>query len=155
MWTLAEGAYADYVASPESFTGLKPKNLPHAQAGTIPEVGLTSLFSLKRTGSKPGTPMPVGTPWPGKKNLTVVITAGSGGTGFVGIELAKAYGMLLIILPHAFCLCVRESLRVFVRESVCVRVRERARERTVIAAALKGRGVVRAISEPPSRATCN
>lgn len=61
------------------------------EAATIPEVGLTSLFSLKRTAAAPGTPLPVGNPW-NKNNLTVVITAGSGGTGSIGIELAKAWG---------------------------------------------------------------
>jgi len=96
VWTVAEGAYADYVTSPESFTSLKPAVLPHGAAATIPEVGLTSLLSLKRTGSRPGTPIPVGTPWPSTKNLTIAITAGSGGTGFIGIELAKAYGAVHI-----------------------------------------------------------
>ena len=75
----------------EGGVGLKPPALDFVAAGTIPEVGLTSLLSLKRTGSKPGTPLPKGTPWPGRANLTVVVTAGSGGTGSVGIMLAKAW----------------------------------------------------------------
>ena len=33
-----------------------------------------------------------GAPWEKAKNLTVVVTSGSGGTGFVAIQLAKAYG---------------------------------------------------------------
>jgi NADPH:quinone reductase-like Zn-dependent oxidoreductase len=65
--------------------------MPMVDAATIPEVGLTSLFSLKRTAAAPGTPLPTGNPWT-KSNLTVVITAGSGGTGSIGIELAKAWG---------------------------------------------------------------
>lgn len=98
VWGFAHPAYSDYVATPESQTALKPRSLPMAQAGTIPEVGLTSLFSLKRTGaaSLPGTPMPKNSPWHGRSNLTVVITAGSGGTGFIGIEIAKAYGAVNI-----------------------------------------------------------
>ena len=58
------------------------------------KVGLTSLFSLKRTGALPGTPLPEGSPWSGANfsNLTVVVTAGSGGTGAYGIQLAKAWG---------------------------------------------------------------
>ena len=75
----------------ETKTGLRPTNVAPAAAGTIPEVGLTSLFSLKRTAAAPGTPLPFGNPW-NRTNLTVVITAGSGGTGSVGIELAKAWG---------------------------------------------------------------
>ena len=58
----------------------------------MPEVGLTSLFSLKRTASEPGSPLPQGSPWPSKSNLTVLITAGAGGTGSIGIQLAKAWG---------------------------------------------------------------
>lgn len=95
VWTLATGAYADYVVAPEGDVGLKPPALGFEEAGTIPEVGLTSLFSLKRTGSAPGSPLPPATPWV-KDNLTIVITAGSGGTGFIGIELAKAYGAVHI-----------------------------------------------------------
>ncbi len=95
VWTLVEGAYAEYVTVPETFIGLKPVSMNHTESGTLPEVGLTSLLSLHRTGSPGGipTPMPVGTPWPGRRNLTVVITAGSGGTGSVGIELARAFGV--------------------------------------------------------------
>jgi NADPH:quinone reductase-like Zn-dependent oxidoreductase len=86
VWGFAHPAYSDYVATPESQAALKPRSLPMGEAGTIPEVGLTSLFSLKRTGSLPGTPMPPGVPpaWASKSNLTVLITAGSGGTGFIG-----------------------------------------------------------------------
>jgi NADPH:quinone reductase-like Zn-dependent oxidoreductase len=97
VWTLANPAYSDYVVAPEATTSLKPKSLSFSDAATIPEVGLTSLFSLKRTGSLPGTPLPAGSPWT-KKNLTVVITEGTGGTGFIGIEIAKAYGATNIIV---------------------------------------------------------
>jgi NADPH2:quinone reductase len=93
VWTLARGAYADFVVSPESSTGVKPASISHADAGTVPEVGLTSLFSLKRTASDPSAPLPPpGSPWGAKTNLSVVITAGSGGTGAVGIQFAKAWG---------------------------------------------------------------
>lgn len=91
VWTLASGAYADYIAAPESSTGLKPPSLDHTSAGTLPEVGLTSLLSLKRTASEPGTPLPRGSPWT-KTNLTVVVTSGAGGTGSMGLQLAKAWG---------------------------------------------------------------
>jgi len=92
VWTLAPGAYADFLAVSETMVGLKPQSLAHIDAGTIPEVGLTSLLSLKRTASEPGTPLPKGSPWGGKSNLTVVITAGAGGTGSMAIQLAKAWG---------------------------------------------------------------
>ena len=98
VWTLAQPAYADYVVAQESMVGLAPKltaGFDIAAAGTLPEVGLTSLFSLKRTVAAPGTPMPSGSPWSPAKyghNLTVAVTAGSSGTGAVAIELAKAFG---------------------------------------------------------------
>jgi NADPH:quinone reductase-like Zn-dependent oxidoreductase len=91
VWTNGFGAYAEFITLAEAQVGLKPTNLGFRDAATIPEVGLTSLFSLKRTGSEPDTPMPPASPWT-KSNVTVVITAGSGGTGFIGIEIAKAYG---------------------------------------------------------------
>lgn len=94
VWTLASSAYAEYAVSSEARTTLKPKSLAMTEAATIPEVGLTSFMSLKRTGSLPGTPIPSGSPWTSGNfsNLTIVITAGAGGTGFIGIELAKAWG---------------------------------------------------------------
>lgn len=94
VWTLASGAYSEYVSAKEAQTGLMPTNLDFTEAATVPEVGLTSLLSLKRTGSLPGTPLPSGSPWTSGNfsNLTVLVTAGSGGTGSIGIELAKAWG---------------------------------------------------------------
>merc|ERR1712232_1346895 len=38
-----------------------------------------------------------GAPWTGKKNLTIVVTSGSGGTGLPAIQLAKHYGATRII----------------------------------------------------------
>lgn len=97
VWTAAPPAYAEYAVSEEAATGLKPSKLSFVEAGSLPEVGLTSFMCLKRTAAKPGTPLPSGSPWPNRKNLTVVITAGSGGTGFMGIELARAWGATHIV----------------------------------------------------------
>lgn len=97
VWGLVSGvghAYADYAVSLERFTGLKPPSLSFKEAATLPEVGLTSFLSLIRSTVPPGNPLPSGSPWNPSKynNLTVVITSGSGGTGFTGIQLAKAWG---------------------------------------------------------------
>ena len=97
VWGFANPSFAEYVIASEDRVAKRPSNVLKEQAGTIPEVGLTSLFSLKRTNSLPGTPLPLGSPWKNKTNVTVVITAGSGGTGFIGIEIAKAYGAAHII----------------------------------------------------------
>jgi NADPH:quinone reductase-like Zn-dependent oxidoreductase len=43
------------------------------------QVGMTSSECLQETGA----------PWPKDKNLTVVVTSGSGGTGFIALQLAK------------------------------------------------------------------
>eukprot|EP00040_Diaphanoeca_grandis_P018811 m.98994 g.98994 ORF g.98994 m.98994 type:complete len:371 (-) comp27120_c1_seq1:124-1236(-) len=99
VWGGGSSAYAEYLTVDEKDVSLKPSNLDFIYAATVPEVGLTSLFSLKRTTSLPGTPLPSGSPWANKNfsNLTVIITAGSGGTGFMGIELAKVYGAVNIL----------------------------------------------------------
>eukprot|EP01065_Artemidia_motanka_P010490 TRINITY_DN1556_c1_g1_i1.p1 TRINITY_DN1556_c1_g1~~TRINITY_DN1556_c1_g1_i1.p1 ORF type:complete len:359 (+),score=134.11 TRINITY_DN1556_c1_g1_i1:94-1077(+) len=81
------GAYADYVVVTEKQTGLKPTNLNMTQAGSMPLVGMTSLQCLKKAGA----------PWDAKRNLTVVITSGSGGTGFIGVQLARVYGAGTIV----------------------------------------------------------
>ena len=87
-------AYSDYVAQPVSHISRRPTSLDHHHAGTLPEVGLTSLFSLKRTIAPPGTALPHGSPWNASTypNLTVAVTAGAGGTGMIGLQLAKAWG---------------------------------------------------------------
>jgi NADPH:quinone reductase-like Zn-dependent oxidoreductase len=70
-------AYADYAIASEASTAIKPTSLDFLTAGTIPEVGLTSWLSLKRTASTFPEPLGHGSPWsPTKyKNLTVAITA--------------------------------------------------------------------------------
>lgn len=76
------GSMAQYVVADEAATGIKPPTLNFTEAGTLPLVGLTSLEMLQKTGA----------PW-SKPNLTVAITSGSGGTGFVAVQLAKrAFG---------------------------------------------------------------
>lgn len=71
----------------EGRLGLIPKSLNLTEAATIPEVGLTDVCSLKAGGA----------PWTGRANLTVVVTSGAGGTGFLAIQLAKAYGAAHVV----------------------------------------------------------
>ena len=84
------GAYAEYALADESQVGLKPHHLSFAEAGVAPLVGLTVLQAYRKTGA------PNSAPW-NNKNLTVLITSGSGGTGHLGIQIAKAYGARNII----------------------------------------------------------
>jgi NADPH:quinone reductase-like Zn-dependent oxidoreductase len=73
VWTMASGAFAEYVAHPEGHVGLRPQSLGAVEAGAVPEDGLTSLFSLKRTASEPKSALPAGSPW-NKTNTCVKAT---------------------------------------------------------------------------------
>jgi len=85
VWGTVQGAYAQYALANCSLTTLKPLSASFVEAGTIPVVGLTSLQCLQKTGA----------PWASKP--TVVVTSGQGGTGFIGIQLAKALGAGTVI----------------------------------------------------------
>jgi alcohol dehydrogenase len=67
--------------------GLKPSRLTFEQAATLPLVALTSYEALTNF-TPPGY-------W--GKSPSVFITSGSGGTGFVAIQMAKALGASTII----------------------------------------------------------
>jgi len=86
VWGATKGAYAQYAIAICAITG-KIEDVDPSLVGTLPEVGMTSAEALKKTGA----------PWDPAKNLTVVVTSGSGGTGFVGIQLARHYGAGKII----------------------------------------------------------
>lgn len=98
VWGVTIHSYAEYVIVICAITS-KLGATPPGDVGTLPEVSLTSAQALKKTGA----------PWDKVKNLTVVITSGSGGTGFVAIQLAKAYGAGMVItaaggpVGAAFC----------------------------------------------------
>jgi len=86
VWGFMEGSYAQYAIANCATLGLKPAKLSFVDAGTLPVVGGTSLQCLQAAG------MPSQ-----KSNLTVVVTSGQGGTGFVGVQLAKALGATRVI----------------------------------------------------------
>lgn len=73
------GAYAEYVATKEEKTGLKPTNIPFEQAAVVPLVGLTALQGLQK-----GDVL--------KEGAHVLILGGSGGNGICAIQIAKARG---------------------------------------------------------------
>jgi NADPH:quinone reductase-like Zn-dependent oxidoreductase len=80
------GAYAQYAVGSCTKLAKKPKSLSFAEAGTIPMAAGTSLQALQAAGM------------PSKKaNLTVAVTSGQGGTGFMGVQLAKAMGAAHVI----------------------------------------------------------
>jgi len=87
VWGFFARAYAEFAVAECRTIGLKPRSLTFIDAGTIPVVGATSLQSLRMAGA----------PWTETSNLTVVITSGQGGTGFLAIQLAKALGAKRVV----------------------------------------------------------
>lgn len=84
VWGLIHGSYAQYAIADCGSIGLKPNNLDFVSAGTIPVVGGTARSCLLSGGLV-------------RSNLTVVITSGQGGTGYMAVQLAKAMGAKHII----------------------------------------------------------
>lgn len=78
-----QGTYAEYVCIEESAVALKPKNITHEEAASIPLVGLTAWEAIVTKGKLQ----------PGQK---VLIQAGAGGVGSFAIQLAKAMGGYVI-----------------------------------------------------------
>jgi len=81
------GAWADYAVADESQVGLKSTKHNFTEAASLPLVALTDYQAFKKAGA----------PWTAKKNLTVVVTSGAGGTGLPAIQLAKHYGATRIV----------------------------------------------------------
>lgn len=91
------GGMAEFAIAQETEVGLMPSVLSFIEAGTIPTVGETSLQCLQclqhpaqgqndacgRLGSL--------------NNMTVAITSGSGGTGYLAIQMARALGAAKVI----------------------------------------------------------
>ncbi|CAJ1379465.1 unnamed protein product, partial [Effrenium voratum] len=82
------GTYAQYAVVSESVLGIKPKSLSWLEAGAMPMVALTGLESLLWAAEGQAA---------GLRNATVLVLGGSGGTGHVGIQLAKAMGAARVI----------------------------------------------------------
>jgi NADPH:quinone reductase-like Zn-dependent oxidoreductase len=80
--------YAEYAAVSESVLGLKPKALNMTEAGSMPMVALTGYDSLSWSAQA--------SRFQGD-NVTVLVLGGSGGTGHLGIQLAKAMGAKEVI----------------------------------------------------------
>jgi NADPH:quinone reductase-like Zn-dependent oxidoreductase len=80
------GAWAEYALADASQVGLKPASLNFSAAASLPLVGLTALQAFRKMGGKGAF-----------VNKTVVVTSGSGGTGFVAIQMARLYGAKRII----------------------------------------------------------
>jgi len=78
-----QGTFAEYIAIPESYFALKPKNLSFEEAAGIPLVGLTAYQSIFDAGQL-------------QANQTILILGASGEVGSLGIQLAKSAGAVVI-----------------------------------------------------------
>lgn len=83
----AGGAYAKYAVAPCASTGIMPPSASFVEGAAMPCVGVTSLQCLLAAGA----------PWTAAQNVTVAVTSGQGGTGHVGIQLAKALGAARVV----------------------------------------------------------
>jgi NADPH:quinone reductase-like Zn-dependent oxidoreductase len=80
------GCYGEYAALKASIVGKAPSSLPLPASAVLPLVGLTGMDALQKFA---------GAPWTDGK--IVLVLGGSGGTGHVGIQLAKAWGASKVI----------------------------------------------------------
>jgi NADPH:quinone reductase-like Zn-dependent oxidoreductase/2',3'-cyclic-nucleotide 2'-phosphodiesterase (5'-nucleotidase family) len=92
------GGQAEYAIAREEECGIMPRSLSFIEAGTIPVVGGTSLQCLQcLTRPTAGQNNPCMDQRGSLANMTVVITSGSGGTGYLAVQMAKALGAAKVI----------------------------------------------------------
>jgi alcohol dehydrogenase len=73
------GTFAEQIAVDGKFVAAKPSTLSHAQAASLPLVGLTTLQGFGRAGARAGQ--------------RILIHAGSGGVGTFAVQYAKHLGL--------------------------------------------------------------
>ncbi|KAK6350405.1 hypothetical protein TWF718_003597 [Orbilia javanica] len=76
------GSLSEYALTTSYYIARKPKNISHVEAASLPLVSMTAYQALEKIeGGREGL-----------KDKNVLITAGMGGAGSVGIQIAKAFG---------------------------------------------------------------
>jgi len=73
------GAYAEYAAVPEKVAALKPANMTHEEAASLPVAAGTSLQALRDLGNI-------------QPLQSVLVNGASGGVGIFAVQLAKIFG---------------------------------------------------------------
>jgi len=73
------GTFAEQIALPEKFVALKPATISHAEAASLPLVGLTTLQGFAQAGARGGQ--------------RILIHAGSGGIGTFAVQYARYLGL--------------------------------------------------------------
>lgn len=88
VWSASTtGGMAEYTTRFAHLTGKVPKDLDLARVGSLPIVAMTVLGALQRAGA----------PWDKARNATVLITSGTGGTGYTAVQVAKALGAARVV----------------------------------------------------------
>ncbi|HEX8817588.1 MAG TPA: NADP-dependent oxidoreductase [Terriglobales bacterium] len=83
VFGFAHGAYAEYVAAPESTVATIPASMDYATAAALPTAGLTALQAIRDfIHAAPG--------------MTILIHGAAGGVGSFAIQIAKAFGANVI-----------------------------------------------------------
>mmetsp|Transcript_18140 Transcript_18140/g.37231 ORF Transcript_18140/g.37231 Transcript_18140/m.37231 type:complete len:361 (+) Transcript_18140:690-1772(+) len=83
------GAYAEYVSALCNQVSLRPQSINASEAAVLPLVGLTSYEALVMTGAPWGDGR-----YDPKADMVLVVTSGSGGTGHVGLQMAKNWAQV-------------------------------------------------------------
>jgi len=73
------GTFAEQIALPEAFVARKPAGISHAEAASLPLVGLTTLQGFQKVGARAGQ--------------RILIHAGAGGIGTFAVQYAKHLGL--------------------------------------------------------------
>src|SRR5215472_8489870 len=79
---LGAGSWAEQVAASTSRLGVIPDNVTFAQAAALPIAGLTALHALEKGGFL--------------LHKRVLITASTGGVGFLALQLARKSGAYVV-----------------------------------------------------------
>jgi len=79
VFGVCNGAFAEYLCTPENELALKPTNLTFEQAAAVPLAAVTALQGLRDTGQL-------------QPEQKVLIIGASGGVGTFAVQIAKVFG---------------------------------------------------------------
>ncbi|KAF3926101.1 Zeta-crystallin [Dactylellina cionopaga] len=81
------GSLSEYALTTAYYIAKKPQGLSHAEAASLPLVSTTAFQAIDRIeGGREGL-----------KDKTVLVTAGMGGAGSIGVQMVKAFGAKEVI----------------------------------------------------------